>query len=79
MPYEIAEDASVTIQIYAPRGSLIRRLDVGLRHAGRYATRTRAAYWDGRNDSGESVSSGVYFYRIDAGTYTAIRKMTLRR
>ncbi|MCH8295096.1 hypothetical protein IH992_28770 [Candidatus Poribacteria bacterium] len=79
MPYEIAEDASVTIQIYAPRGSLIRRLDVGLRHAGRYATRTRAAYWDGRNDSGESVSSGVYFYRIDAGGYTATRKMTLRR
>jgi hypothetical protein len=79
IPYELAKDSSVMIQIYDLRGALIRRLDIGHRPAGRYTTRDRAAYWDGRNRLGEPVGSGVYFYRIDAGGFSDVRKMVIRR
>ena len=79
MPYEIASDTFVTIQIYDLRGTRVRLLEPGHRRAGRYASRTRAAYWDGRNEAGEDVSSGIYFYRIDADTFTATRKMVIRK
>jgi flagellar hook assembly protein FlgD len=38
-------------------------------------TKGKAVYWDGRNDKGESLSSGTYFYQISAGIYEATRKM----
>ena len=50
-------------------GQLIRRLEVGHQAAGMYRSRTRAAYWDGRNHLGESVASGLYFYTSDSGQF----------
>ena len=44
---------------------------------GYYLTRERAVYWDGRNESGERISSGVYFYTLSAGDYTAPRRMVI--
>jgi len=86
IPYEIAMDASVTIQIYDIHGALVHRLDVGQRRAGRYATREHAAYWNGRNESGELVSNGIYFYELQVETpvhsateFKAVRKMLLKR
>jgi hypothetical protein len=79
IPYEIASDTSVTIQIYDLHGTLVRRLEPGHRPAGRYTSRTKAAYWDGRNEAAETVSSGIYFYRIHANTFTATRKMVIRK
>ena len=52
-------------------------LDLGHKPAGFYATREKSAYWDGRNESGESVSSGIYFYQIQAGEFATTRKMTI--
>ncbi|MCE2394934.1 hypothetical protein J4G02_10150, partial [Candidatus Poribacteria bacterium] len=59
------------------KGAPVRRLDLGHQPAGYYTDQAKAAYWDGRNDSGESVASGVYFYQIRAGHYTALRRMVI--
>ena len=79
IPYQLAEAADVTLTIYAIDGRLIRTLSFGHQSAGIYQSKSRAAYWDGRNALGESVASGVYFYRLIAGDFTATRKMLIRK
>ena len=79
IPYQLSEPAEVTLRIYAVNGSLIRTLALGQIPAGIYQTRTRAAYWDGKNDLGETVASGVYFYTLTAGDFNATRKMLIRK
>ena len=77
IPYQLAEAADVTLTIYAVNGQIVRRLAFGHQLAGIYQTRSRAAYWDGRNALGESVASGVFFYTLTAGNFTATRKMLI--
>ena len=75
----MAKSAEVTLHIYTVNGELVRTLALGHQPAGMYQTRSRAAYWDGRNTLGEPVASGVYFYTLTAGDYTATRKMLIRK
>ena len=77
IPYQLSKPAEVTLRIYAVNGTLIRILALGHRPVGRYQTRSQAAYWDGRNAQGESVASGVYFYTLTAGEFTATRRMLI--
>ena len=77
IPYQLAHPAEVTLTIYDTQGALVRQLDLGYQQAGYYTNRTRAAYWDGRNNLGEAVGSGVYFYHLRAGDYSAIQKMVI--
>ena len=77
IPYQLAESADVTLTIYDINGQLVRRLTVGHQAAGMYRSRSRAAYWDGRNQVGESVASGLYFYTLTAGDFTATRRMLI--
>ena len=79
IPYQLANPAEVTVTIYAANGAVVRTLDFGHRRAGSYASRSRAAYWDGRNEVGEPVASGVYFYTLQAGDFSATRKMVIRK
>ncbi len=79
IPYQLAKSADVEIVISNMRGIGIRRLVLGHQAAGVYQGRSRAAYWDGRNEVGEPVASGVYFYTLTAGEYTATRKMLIRK
>jgi len=79
IPYELAEDSDVVIRIYSVSGSLVRTLRLGYRHAGVYSFKGKAAHWDGRNQSGESAASGIYYYAIQAGDFTSIRKMILAK
>ena len=79
IPFQLAEAAHVRIQIYDVAGHLVRTLDLGTKLASSYLSREGAAYWDGRNDMGESVSSGVYFYTLEAGDYRRTRRMTVVR
>jgi flagellar hook assembly protein FlgD len=67
----------VTLHIYTADGTLIRTLALGYQPAGVYQSKGRAAYWDGRNELGERVASGVYFYTLSAGESTATRKMLI--
>jgi hypothetical protein len=77
IPYLVARDAPVIISIYNARGQLVRNLYLGEQKAGVYVRTDRAAYWDGRDDKGEKVASGVYFYTLRAGDFTATRKMVI--
>ena len=79
IPYQLSESADVSVSIYAVDGRLVRRLDLGHQVAGVYRSRSRAAYWDGRNEFGERVASGLYFYTLTAGDFTATRKMLIRK
>ena len=79
IPYRLAAPADVSISIYAADSRLVRTLALGHQPVGIYESRRHAAYWDGRNALGESVASGVYFYTITAGDFTATRKMLLRK
>ena len=79
MPYQLAEPADVTVSIYAADGKLVRTLKLGHQSAGVYQDKSRAAYWDGKNELGESVASGLYFYTFTAGDFTATRKMLIIR
>lgn len=77
IPYELADASNVTIIIYNMQGIVVRRLDLGHQQAGYYTSRGSAAYWDGKNDVGERVASGVYFYTFTAGDFAATRKMLI--
>ena len=79
IPYRLAAAANVTLTIYDINGQVVRTLALGHQAAGMYQTRNRAAYWDGKNQIGESVASGLYFYTLTAGDFTATRKMLIRK
>ena len=77
IPYNLKENATVKISIYDSSGRLVRTLDRGFKKADFYTSREKAAYWDGRNDTGEKVSSGPYFYHLQAGSFPDVRKMLI--
>ena len=87
IPYRLAEAAFVTLTIYDGSGQIVRTLDVGHQIAGYYTDRMKAAYWDGKNEFGEGVASGVYFYHLSTGRsglsvphrsdFSATRKMLI--
>ena len=79
IPYHLAQDAEVTLTIHDVRGVLVQALTLGHQAAGVYESRARAAYWDGRNQSGEPVASGLYFYTLTAGDFTATRKLLIAK
>ena len=87
IPYHLAHAANVTLTVYDTKGVPVRQLELGHQPAGYYTARSKATYWDGCNESGESVASGVYFYQLRAGRsglsvlhrrdYTAVRRMVI--
>ncbi|MBM3236912.1 T9SS type A sorting domain-containing protein [Candidatus Poribacteria bacterium] len=77
MPYQLAEDSPVEISIYNVKGKLVRTLTLGHQSAGVYVAKSKAAYWDGRDNLGEKVGSGVYFYRLQAGNFSSMRKLVV--
>lgn len=77
IPYQLAKAADVSVNIYDVSGHLIRTISVGFKPIGYYLTRERAAYWDGRNATGEPVSSGVYFLHFIAGDFSATQRIVV--
>ena len=68
--YEVAKTSNVSIKIYNAMGQLVSVLKDGRTEPGRYSIT-----WDGKNRTGEHVSSGVYFYKMEADQYSAVKKM----
>ena len=77
MPYVLATDVPVTIDIYDVNGQLVRQLHLGMQLPGSYLSRKDAAYWDGKDQVGHTVSSGLYFYTLNAGSFRATRRMVI--
>ena len=77
IPYRLASDGYVTLTIYDLSGRVVRTLDVGHRVAAVYESRSKAIYFDSRNQFGETVASGVYFYHLLAGDYSATQRMLI--
>ncbi|MDE0301104.1 MAG: IPT/TIG domain-containing protein [Candidatus Poribacteria bacterium] len=77
IPYNLAKPAHVSIRVFDMLGQPVKVLEIGHRHAGGYVEHSQAAYWNGRNEAGELVASGVYFYSIEAGEFNATRKMVI--
>ena len=79
IPYQLSQPAEVTLTIHAVNGTKVRTLALGQMPVGIYQSRSRAVYWDGRNNVGESVASGLYFYTLTAGEFKSTRKMLIRK
>jgi len=77
IPYRLSEPANVTVTIYNMTGQVVRRLEFGNRMPGSYVDRSKAVHWDGKNQQGEKVSSGIYFYKLQAGREASVGKMTI--
>jgi hypothetical protein len=77
MPYQLAIDTHAAIRIFTPSGNLVRNLELGFQNAGFYVGKSRAAYWDGRNNNGEPVTSGIYIYQLITTESTTTRKMVI--
>ena len=73
----LKDAANVQIQIFDSLGQVVRVLDLGFQETGRRLSTEKAAYWDGRNEKGEHLASGVYFYQIQAGNFSRTRKMVI--
>ena len=77
IPYRLAKAADVRITIYDVHGTVVRHLELGHQSSGYYTSRNRSSYWDGKNDFGEHVASGIYFYQMQADTLSPLRKMVI--
>ena len=79
IPFHLAEDADVRFTIYDSDGNFVRQIDLGHQSAGYYTDQNQAAYWNGKNQHGEVVSSGVYFYTLSAAGFVKTRKMLIQK
>ena len=79
IPFQLATPAKVSIFIYSVNGTLIRKLSLGFLPAGIYIDKTRAAYWNGEDELGESVSSGIYFFTFKAADHISTRKVVIMK
>ncbi|MFC1715294.1 FlgD immunoglobulin-like domain containing protein [Candidatus Poribacteria bacterium] len=79
IPFHLAEEADVSVRIYDTNGRLVRILALGHKSEGIYVDKSKAIYWDGRNEAGETVASGIYYYSITAGDFSATRKMIVKK
>ena len=77
IPYQLSEDSAVSVSIYDTTGRLVRTLSLGFQVAGFYNSRSRAAYWDGRNKLGERVASGIYFYQLTTPEFQQTRRLVI--
>ena len=77
IPFQLSQDVEVTLTIYDVTGQQVRKIDLGYQLVGKHLNRDQAIYWDGKTGTGKTVSSGTYFYQIQAGDYTTTRKMVI--
>ena len=72
---QLSEPSEVKIQIYNASGQLVKSLNLGYKDAGYYLNKEKSAFWDGKNERGERVASGIYFYTMQTRNFTATRKV----
>ena len=70
--YSLKESGRISIEVYNAKGQKIKVLVNDIKEKGVYS-----AIWNGRNENGKEVPSGIYFYRMKKGRYTSTKKMIL--
>ncbi|MEW6104052.1 MAG: FlgD immunoglobulin-like domain containing protein, partial [bacterium] len=78
IPFKLANDSNVSLEIYNILGQKVRTIEAGNKPKGSYTQKDRAISFDLRNDSGQNLSSGLYFYKIKAGDFSAIKSLGVR-
>jgi hypothetical protein len=79
IPFELSQLSQVVIRIYNVTGQLVRTLNLGQKAQGAYVSKENAVYWDGKNENGERMTSGIYFYVMEAGHFRALKKMVIMK
>ncbi|MCF6169590.1 MAG: 6-bladed beta-propeller [Bacteroidales bacterium] len=77
IPFILADDQEVTINIYNVKGTLVRTFEAGLRIKGKYTENGRAVFWDGNNADGQAAGNGIYFYELKLNNLRKVRRMVL--
>jgi hypothetical protein len=77
IPFALGKPEDVSISIYDVQGRLVRTMSLGTRPAGVYTGKDKAVHWDGTNANGERVSSGIYYYVMQAGPFRKAKKMVI--
>ena len=79
IPFRLSNSGEAQVRIYSVQGQLVRTLALGSLAAGIYETRERAAYWDGCDQTGTRVASGVYYYQLAQGSFSVLRRCVIRK
>ncbi len=77
IPYRLASHADVNISIYDSIGGLVRTLEVGHKPKGNYVNQAKAVHWDGTDNNGVVVASGVYFYTMTADDFSQTKRLVI--
>lgn len=77
IPYRLSESVHVSLTIFAVDGTVVRNLELGYKPSGVYEDKHQAIHWDGKNNEGETVASGIYYYSLTAGDYSETKKMLI--
>ena len=76
-PFQLSEASEVKIHIHNAFGQLVKTLNLGYQQSGHYLNKAEAAFWNGRNERGERVASGIYFYTMQTRNFTATGKVVI--
>ncbi|MEW6104320.1 MAG: T9SS type A sorting domain-containing protein, partial [bacterium] len=78
IPFKLAKDSNVSLEIYNILGQRVRTIEIGQKSKGSYTNKDRAIFFDLKNDSGQNLSKGLYFYKIKADGFSAIKSMVVK-
>jgi hypothetical protein len=78
IPFQLSADAEVSLEIYNILGQRVRAIHLGQKEAGYYIKQDSAIFWDLKNDRGERISAGLYFYRLKAGKFSDTKAMVVK-
>ena len=78
----VSSEFDVAVEIYDLQGRLLPVFDLGIKPTGSYVSKDQSVYWNGKNEAGERVASGVYFYRLqaenpEARSFSAMRRLVV--
>ncbi|MEW6482045.1 MAG: T9SS type A sorting domain-containing protein, partial [bacterium] len=78
IPFKLSKDSNVSLEIYNILGQKVRTIELGQRKKGSYTQKDRAIFFDLKNNAGQNLSSGLYFYKIKAGDFSAVKSMIVK-
>ncbi|MDI6794465.1 MAG: hypothetical protein QME81_16630 [bacterium] len=79
IPFTLSRESQVLIRIYTLAGELIKTIDLGYLAPGEYTSREKAAFWNGRDETGREVAGGVYLYQLQTDSTVQTHKMVIAR